>query len=98
LGELLAGFHKGQHFQRNEKELQNFIETEVDGILSVDPGTAEHYAAIRDYLRKAGTPVAPNDLWIAATAMQYGLKVISTDRDFEKIPQILIQRFGSPKN
>lgn len=93
VGELLAGFHKGNQFERNAEQLQRFLKEEVKEVLPLELATAERYAIIHEYLRKAGTPVAPNDLWIAATAMQHGLKVLTTDRDFQKIPQILIQLF-----
>ena len=43
------------------------------------------------YLRKKGTPVPTNDLWIASTAMQHGLKVLTTDRHYLKIPHILAE-------
>lgn len=33
--------------------------------------------------------VPSNDLWIAATAMQHGLRVVTTDRHFDRIPQIV---------
>ena len=92
-GELLAGYHHGTRFERNVQELQEFLDNEGARILPVDKVTAERYGLIHHFLRKAGTPVSPNDLWIAATAMQYGLKVLTTDRDFQKIPQILIELF-----
>lgn len=40
-------------------------------------------------LRKAGTPIPANDLWIAATAMEHGLTVVTLDKHFARIPQIL---------
>jgi predicted nucleic acid-binding protein len=52
---------------------------------------------IHDTLRRAGTPVATHDLWIAATAMQYGLKVVTLDSDFLKIPQIVVDLSGSSR-
>lgn len=53
----------------------------------------QRYAVIHDYLRAHGTPVSPNDLWIAASAAQHGLVVITLDGDFERIPQVLVRRF-----
>ena len=93
LGELLAGFRKGVYFERNEKQLRTFLEREEAQILVVDEETAERYAVIYDFLRRAGTPVSPNDLWIAASAMQHGMRILTTDRDFQKIPQILVAIF-----
>ena len=93
LGELLAGFRKGSRFEQNEKLLRRFLREEDVHVLAVDQETSERYAVIYDFLRGAGTPVAPNDLWIAASAMQYGIRLLTTDRDFQKIPQILTSIF-----
>jgi predicted nucleic acid-binding protein len=40
-----------------------------------------------------GTPIPTNDLWIAASAMQHGLKVLSTDKHYLKVPQIIAEYF-----
>ena len=34
-----------------------------------------------------------NDIWIAASAMQHGLPILTSDRDFQKIPQIIVHHF-----
>jgi predicted nucleic acid-binding protein len=46
-------------------------------------------------MRRAGTPVADHDLWIAATAMQYGLRLLTLDTDFLKISQIVVDLVGA---
>jgi tRNA(fMet)-specific endonuclease VapC len=92
LGEMLAGFRKGTHRSRNEEELSRFLGSPRVAILDLDEESSERYATILDYLRKKGTPIATHDLWIAATAMQYGLRVVTLDSDFEKVPQILVER------
>jgi predicted nucleic acid-binding protein len=57
----------------------------------IDEETSDRYAVIRNSLRKAGTPIPTNDIWIAATAMQYGLTVATTDPHFQKVTQILVE-------
>ena len=59
-------------------------------------GDAHRYAVIHDYLRRRGTPVAPNDLWIAASAAQHGLTLVTLDGDFNQIPQVLVRKFEPP--
>ncbi len=39
-------------------------------------------------LKRAGTPVPDNDLWIAALALEHDLTLITRDRHFERIPQL----------
>jgi predicted nucleic acid-binding protein len=46
-------------------------------------------------LWQAGTPIPTNDIWIAATAMEYGLSVVTTDDHYQKIPQIMIDYFAA---
>ncbi len=41
------------------------------------------------YLRGAGNPIPSNDVWIAASAMEHGLRVVTTDKHFQEVPQIL---------
>lgn len=57
-------------------------------VLSLDEETSHRYAVIHQGLRRRGQPVSPNDLWIAATAFQHGLRLLTTDRDSKQIPQI----------
>jgi tRNA(fMet)-specific endonuclease VapC len=40
-----------------------------------------------------GTPIPSDDLWIAASAMQHGLKVLTTDNHYLEVPQIITQYF-----
>ncbi len=93
LGEMLAGFRRGQHRSRNEADLRRFLSSPRVTILEIDDETAERYATILESLWRAGTPIATNDLWIAASAMQYGLRLLTLDRDFTKVPQILVELY-----
>jgi predicted nucleic acid-binding protein len=58
----------------------------------IDEETSHRYAAIHDYLRRQGTPVSANDIWIAASAAQHGLRVVTIDGDFDRIPQVLVTK------
>ena len=50
--------------------------------------TAHHYASLYARLRKAGTPIPTNDLWIAALAIEHSLVLYSRDAHFDLIPTI----------
>jgi tRNA(fMet)-specific endonuclease VapC len=39
-------------------------------------------------LKRAGTPVPDNDLWIAAVAIEHDLALVTRDRHFDKLPQL----------
>jgi tRNA(fMet)-specific endonuclease VapC len=90
MGELLAGFLKGGRRSQNETRLREFVAEPRVRVLHVDDETAVRYAAIRDYLRRQGTPVPVNDVWIAATAAQHGLRLLTLDSHFLQIPQVIV--------
>ena len=90
VGELLAAFKKGGRTRQNEERLRGFVAAPRVSVLSVDDETAVRYAVIRDYLRRQGTPVPTNDLWIAATAVQHGLRLLTLDAHFLRIPQVIV--------
>ncbi len=94
LGELLAGFMRGKRRRKNESELKTFLESPRVKILDVNAETAERYAVILNALWKAGTPIPTNDLWIAATAMQHGLHLLTTDGHYQKVSQIIVDYFA----
>ena len=61
-------------------------------ILQVGEETTAHYALIRQELKKAGTPIPANDVWIAALARQHDLPILSRDAHFDEV--LGLTRFG----
>lgn len=88
LGELRTGFRRGSRGERNEGELRAFLDNPVVSVLVVDEEASRHYAAIVADLRRAGTPLPTNDIWIAATAARTGSWVLTLDRHFERIARV----------
>jgi tRNA(fMet)-specific endonuclease VapC len=83
LGEFRYGVRQSRDRQRYEQWL-----TESLGnfrILDVDSETATSYASIRVELKKAGTPIPSNDVWIAALCRQHSLFLLSRDRHFDLV-------------
>jgi tRNA(fMet)-specific endonuclease VapC len=88
LGELRTGFLLGNKQQRNETELEAFLDNPAVELFSVDAETSRHYAEIVAELRRAGTPVPTNDIWIAAIAARNGTTVLTCDDHFERIRRV----------
>jgi predicted nucleic acid-binding protein len=57
---------------------------------------ARRYGALFARLRSAGTPIPINDVWIAAAAMETGSRLITFDRDFERIPGLAVDVLITP--
>jgi len=93
LGELISGFKMGKNEGRNRQLLEEFLSSPRVNILEVDKETSERYATILNALRGKGTPIPTNDIWIASSAMQYGLKVVTTDTHYLQISQVLVECF-----
>ncbi len=91
IGELLSGFSRGRQRLQNEKELEEFLASPRVSILPIDEETAIRYAAILAGLWKVGTPIPTNDIWIAASAMQHGLELLTGDAHFSKVVQIVVK-------
>jgi tRNA(fMet)-specific endonuclease VapC len=89
LAELKAGFYGGSQRRRNEELLQRFLSRPTVGVLLPARETAEHYARLFVQLKRAGTPVPDNDLWIAAQALEHDLILITRDKHFRHIPQLV---------
>lgn len=88
VAELRAGFRSGTISQRNEAVLVRFLANERVEVLYADAQTTHIYAETFARLRRNGTPIPTNDLWIAALAIQHSLPLCSRDAHFEKVPQI----------
>ncbi len=88
MGELRAGFLLGSRSRRNEIDLLEFSANPIVEVLAVDDESSRHYAEIVVELRRAGSPLPTNDLWIAAVAASHGALVLTYDAHFERITRV----------
>lgn len=89
LGELRAGFANGRRQAENERTLRRFLLKDSVDVLFPDDQTTHHYAAVFLQLRKQGTPIPTNDIWLAALVLQHNLVLHARDRHFDHLPQII---------
>lgn len=94
LGELHAGFEGGSQKKKNEDKLESFLAEPSVRIQEVTYDIARRYALVVDDLRKAGSPIPTNDLWIAATALELGARIVSYDAHFRKIDGLIVESPG----
>jgi tRNA(fMet)-specific endonuclease VapC len=92
LGELFSGFELGTQKEENEQQLHEFLSRAAVGVLFADHDTTQGYGRIFHALRRQGTPIPTNDIWIAALALQHDLVLTTSDRHFLNIPDLKILR------
>jgi len=88
VAELRAGFLCGDRAQKNERNLIRFLNSTRVEVLYPDDGTVHLYARLFAQLRRQGTPIPTNDIWIAALALQHDAVLYARDRHFDHFAQI----------
>jgi tRNA(fMet)-specific endonuclease VapC len=86
LGEYRYGISQSRDRAHYEQWLAEYLPK--FRILDVDEQTTISYSTVRTELRKAGTPIPSNDIWIAALCRQHFLPLLSRDRHFDAVPGI----------
>ena len=84
-GELLYGFKLGGRELENRRRLEAFVRKPTVRSLDTSSETADLFATLKSGLRKKGTPIPDNDLWIAAQCLETGSTLVSFDRHFETV-------------
>ena len=90
LGELFAGFCLGRREKENRRELADFLELPGVSVVNIDEAIADRYGILVKVLRKQGTPIPTNDIWIAAVALETGSRLLSYDTHFDCIPGLIV--------
>lgn len=88
IGELLYGAMKSSHRDANLQRIAELADSLP--VLPVNLETSHHYGDIKDRLRRNGRMAPENDIWVAATAAQYGLTVVTFDHHFEHMDGLSI--------
>lgn len=89
VAELRAGFAHGRRQAENEQTLRRFLLKDGVQVLFADDQTTHHYAALFRQLRKQGTPIPTNDMWLAAVVLQHNLVLHDRDKHFDRLPQLV---------
>lgn len=89
LGELRAGFLLGRRQVDNERALNRFLLKDGVEILYADDQTTHHYASVFRQLRKQGTPIPTNDMWLAALVLQHSAALHARDKHFDHLAQLV---------
>jgi predicted nucleic acid-binding protein len=89
LAELRAGFLFGRRQVENERALNRLLLKDGVEVLYADVQTTHHYASVYRQLRKQGTPIPANDMWLASLVLQHNLALHARDRHFDHLAQLV---------
>lgn len=94
IGELYYGAYLYTYRNRNTKYLDvydAFLLRMRHSVVRPNAETGQIYGAIRAELTAKGSPIQPNDIWIAALARQFGLTLATRDHDFERVSGLSVE-------
>ena len=92
--ELLFGLRRRTH-SRWQTHYDRVLES-VE-LLPLNSNIAPVYANLRSLLESAGTPIGPNDTFIAAQALALDATLVSADTEFLRVPGLRVENWLEPE-
>jgi tRNA(fMet)-specific endonuclease VapC len=87
-GELYVGFLAGSQGVRDQEEFAEFMSSPIVEEIPVEREIALLYGEIVHSLRRSGTPLPTNDIWIAAATARVGATLLTYDAHFAAVERI----------
>jgi tRNA(fMet)-specific endonuclease VapC len=91
VGELLYGAYRSERVEQNLRRAEELATNSE--VVDVAMETARNYGVIKAALRRKGTPIPDNDIWIAALAKECGAPVASRDEHFDAVEGLSVERW-----
>ena len=91
VGELFYGALNSTNVDANTARIELFLAN--SGLLSCDVATSQLYGAVKTDLRRKGRPIPDNDIWIAASAKQHSLTLVTRDVHFDEVDGLPVVRW-----
>jgi tRNA(fMet)-specific endonuclease VapC len=88
LGELYLGAYRSDNEQKHLQQIKDFLLR--CHVIATDGTTSENYGRVKAALLKKGKPIPENDIWIAATAIQYQLPLYTKDGHFDEVEGLIL--------
>jgi tRNA(fMet)-specific endonuclease VapC len=97
LFELRYGAAKSARPERNAQRVIDFLSGPIE-VLPFAPADAEEAGDIRAELERAGTPIGPYDILVAAQARRRdALLVTANEREFARVPRLKLEDWAMPQ-
>ena len=95
LGELQVGYYKGDRTAKRRQAVEHIAASSQ--LIALDAGVSLAYAQLRAQLEQVGTPIGPNDTWIAAEALHHKLVLVTDNtREFERVTGLKLENWITP--
>ena len=95
LFEMRYGIAKSARRQANAERFLDFLQSPVT-ILPFDLEDAEEAGGLRALLERAGTPIGPYDILIAAQARRRGAVLVTANtREFSRVPGLKLEDWAN---
>lgn len=97
LFELRYGVAKSARPERNAQRIADFLAGPIE-VLPFEPEDADEAGEIRATLERAGTPIGPYGVLVAAQARRrQALLVTANAREFIRVPRLKFEDWGLPE-
>ena len=90
VGEYKAGLFATKTGEKNRQSLADYLADPNVRAVPITDNTADVYAKVYQALRKEGTPIPQNDMWIAASALENGADLATCDEYFRHVPMLTV--------
>ena len=90
IGEYRAGLFNTRTGIENDRKLKEYMGRQSVDVVPVTERTADMYAKVYQALRREGTPIPQNDMWIAASALEHGADIATHDEHFRLVPMLSV--------
>lgn len=89
VGELMYGAELSKNRDDNIEGYYSFCQQM--NVLVPDEEVSRQYGKVKAQLKRNGTPIPENDIWIAATAIAGKLTLITADSDFKMVEGLQLE-------
>ena len=91
IGEYKCGIKAGTAMGRRQKTaLDAFMGKACVELATVGERETDWYSEIFQVMKRQGTPVPQNDMWIASVAMSTGSSILTDDGHFKQMPMLTL--------
>lgn len=88
LGELFFGALNSTKVDHNLSRIESF--SAICAILPITEKTSRIFGHIKSELKRSGTPIPENDIWIAAQCREHGCRLMTRDNHFAAVTQLSV--------